>query len=197
MTNKPSNLIINTSLPGKSVPRRRFLQLLAYSSISAVGFPDVAKAAINRDFKPRKLSFAHTHTGENLSVTYFEDGQYLVDAMQEINNLLRDHRTGDVHSIDPALLNQLHLIHSKLGSNKPFQIISGYRSPFTNALLQKRSRGVAKKSLHMLGKAIDVRIEGVDSKNIKKAAIAMGQGGVGYYQRSNFVHLDTGRFRTW
>ncbi len=177
--------------------RRRFLQMLACSSVSALSFPGIATAAIHSDHQPRHLSFDHTHTGEKLSVTYYENGKYLMDALQEINILLRDHRTGDIQIIDPALLNQLHILRSKLGVSKPFHVISGYRSPFTNAQLQKGSNGVAKKSLHMQGKAIDVRIEGVDSQRLRNTAIAMHQGGVGYYQRSNFVHLDTGRVRTW
>lgn len=195
MINNTSTQIKNNDL--KQSQRRRFLKIFACSSVSALSFPGIATAAIQRDRQPRQLAFDHTHTGEKLSITYYENGKYLMDALQEINTLLRDHRTGEIQVIDPALLNQLHNLRSKLGVNKPFHIISGYRSPFTNAQLQKRSSGVAKKSLHMLGKAIDVRIEGVDSLRLRNTAIAMRQGGVGYYQRSNFVHLDTGRVRSW
>jgi len=195
MVNNTSTQIKNPDI--EQSQRRRFLKMFAYSSVSALSFPGIATAAIQRDHQPRQLSFDHTHTGEKLSVTYYENGKYLMDALQEINTLLRDHRTGDIQVIDPELLNQLHNLRSKLGVSKPFHIISGYRSPFTNAQLQKRSSSVAKKSLHMQGKAIDVRIEGVDSQRLRNAAIAMRRGGVGYYQRSNFVHLDTGRFRAW
>jgi uncharacterized protein YcbK (DUF882 family) len=111
--------------------------------------------------------------------------------------LLRDFRTDDIHPIDTALLDQLFDLKQTLGLNKPFHIISGYRSPFTNAQLHKHSHGVAKHSFHMQGRAIDIRVEGVSSKRIRNAALNMAQGGVGYYPRNNFVHLDSGRFRTW
>jgi uncharacterized protein YcbK (DUF882 family) len=145
----------------------------------------------------KTLSFEHTHTGEKLKLTYFERGNYIKDALQEINYLLRDFRTDDIHPIDTALLDQLFDLKQTLGLNKPFHIISGYRSPFTNAQLRKHSHGVAEHSFHIQGKAIDIRVERVSSKTIRNAALTMAQGGVGYYPRNNFVHLDTGKFRTW
>ena len=145
----------------------------------------------------KTLSFEHTHTGDKLKLTYFEGGSYIQDALQEINYLLRDYHTDDIHPIDTALLDQLFDLKQTLGVNKPFHIISGYRSPFTNAQLRKHSHGVAEHSFHMQGRAIDIRVEGVSSKTIRNAALAMAQGGVGYYPQSNFVHLDTGEFRTW
>jgi uncharacterized protein YcbK (DUF882 family) len=145
----------------------------------------------------KMLSFEHTHTGDKLKLTYFERGSYIKDALQEINYLLRDYHTDDIHPIDPALLDQLYDLKQTLGVNKPFHIVSGYRSPFTNAQLRKHSHGVAEHSFHMHGRAIDIRVEGVSSKMIRNAALTLAQGGVGYYPRSNFVHLDSGRFRTW
>jgi uncharacterized protein YcbK (DUF882 family) len=145
----------------------------------------------------KTLSFEHMHTGDKLKLTYFERGSYIKDALQEINYLLRDFRTDDIHPIDTALLDQLFDLKQTLGLNKPFHIISGYRSPFTNAQLRKHSHGVAEHSFHMQGRAIDIRVEGVPSKMIRNAALTMAQGGVGYYPRNNFVHLDSGRFRTW
>ena len=145
----------------------------------------------------KTLSFEHTHTGDKLKLTYFERGNYIKDALQEINYLLRDFRTDDIHPIDTALLDQLFDLKQTLGVSKPFHIISGYRSPFTNALLRKHSHGVAEHSFHTQGRAIDIRLEGVSSKMIRNAALSMAQGGVGYYPRNNFVHLDTGNFRTW
>ena len=145
----------------------------------------------------KTLSFEHTHTGDKLKLTYFERGNYIKDALQEINYLLRDFRTEDIHPIDTALLDQLFDLKQTLGVNKPFHIISGYRSPFTNVLLRKHSHGVAEHSFHTQGRAIDIRLEGVSSKMIRNAALSMAQGGVGYYPRNNFVHLDTGNFRTW
>ena len=145
----------------------------------------------------KTLAFEHTHTGDKLKLTYFERGNYIKDALQEINYLLRDFRTDDIHPIDTALLDQLFDLKQTLGVNKPFHIISGYRSPFTNALLRKNSHGVAEHSFHTQGRAIDIRLEGVSSGMIRNAALSMAQGGVGYYPRNNFVHLDTGNFRTW
>ena len=195
--------------------RRKFLKKLAYGSVLALSGCGVETAAVRHVGRHgftqqtqapapylhspgyKTLSFEHTHTGEKLKLTYFERGNYIKDALQEINYLLRDFRTDDIHPIDTALLDQLFDLKQTLGLNKPFHIISGYRSPFTNAQLRKHSHGVAEHSFHMQGRAIDIRVEGVSSKTIRNAALAMAQGGVGYYPRNNFVHLDTGKFRTW
>lgn len=193
--------------------RRNFLKKLAYGSVLALTGCGVETAAVRHtgvhgfaeqtrgtdihrpEFK--LLSFEHTHTGEKLKLTYFERGKYIKGALREINYLLRDFRTDDIHPIDTSLLDQLFDLKQNLSLNKPFHIISGYRSPFTNAQLRKHSHGVAERSYHMQGRAIDIRVEGLSSKTIRNAALAMAQGGVGYYPRSNFVHLDSGRFRTW
>ena len=145
----------------------------------------------------KTLSFEHTHTGDKLKLTYFERGRYIEEALQEINYLLRDFRNDVIHPIDTALLDQLFDLKQTLGVDKPFHIISGYRSPFTNALLRLHGHGVAEHSFHMQGRAIDIRLEGVSSKTIRNAALTLSQGGVGYYPQNNFVHLDTGDFRTW
>ena len=195
--------------------RRKFLKTLAYGSVLALSGCGVETAAVRHagqhghdhaHTQPshtlarqgyKTLSFEHTHTGEKLKLTYFERGNYIKDALQEINYLLRDFRTDDIHPIDTVLLDQLFDLKQTLGLNRPFHIISGYRSPFTNAQLRKHSHGVAEHSFHMQGRAIDIRVEGVSSKTIRNAALTMAQGGVGYYPRNNFVHLDSGRFRTW
>lgn len=145
----------------------------------------------------KMLAFHNTHTGDQLNLTYFEQGRYIKDALHEINHLFRDYHDGTVHPIDPALLDQLYDLKHTLEVRKPFHIVSGYRSPATNADLRKHSDGVAKNSLHMEGRAIDIRIEGLDTRRIRNAALAMQRGGVGYYGRSDFVHLDTGSVRTW
>ncbi len=143
------------------------------------------------------LAFHNTHTGDQLKLTYFEQGRYIEGALHEINHLFRDYHDGSVHPIDPALLDQLYDLKHVLEARKPFHIVSGYRSPATNADLRKHSDGVSKNSLHMQGRAIDIRIEGLDSRRIRNAALAMRRGGVGYYAKSDFVHLDTGSVRTW
>jgi len=178
--------------------RRLFLKGLACGSAVAMsGFSGIVSAASAWNLEPRKLAFHNLHTEEKLTMTYFEDGQYVTGAMQEINYLLRDHRSGDVHNMDPKLFNLLYDLQTRLGGNKTFQVISGYRSPATNAMLNKNSSGVATKSFHMLGQAIDIRIEGLDSRIIQRASMSLKQGGVGYYRQSNFVHVDTGRVRAW
>ncbi len=145
----------------------------------------------------RGLAFYHTHTGERLKTVYYAGGDYVPDALEEINHLLRDFRTGDVSPIDPQLLDILAEVRALTGSRAEFQIISGYRSPQTNAMLRSTSSGVAKKSLHMQGRAIDVRLTQFDTAKLRKAALSLRAGGVGYYPGSDFVHLDTGRVRSW
>jgi uncharacterized protein YcbK (DUF882 family) len=179
------------------VSRRVFLKNIAYGALLAAGGSDAAYARLWTFPLQKALSFHHMHTGDNLKLTYFEQGRYLKDALEEINHLLRDYRTGAVHPIDTALLDQLYDLKLMLGIHKPFHIISGYRSPQTNARIRKMSHGVSKHSLHMEGRAIDIQVEGFDTQTIRNAAIGLRRGGVGYYPQSNFVHLDTGRFRTW
>jgi uncharacterized protein YcbK (DUF882 family) len=145
----------------------------------------------------RSLSFYNTHTGERLAVDYYVGGDYVPDALREVNWFLRDFRTGGVHDIDRGVLDILTKVHDLTGSSRPFDVISGYRSPETNAMLRRRSREVASGSLHQVGKAIDVRLPGVALTKVRDAGLSLGLGGVGYYRRSNFVHLDTGRVRRW
>jgi uncharacterized protein YcbK (DUF882 family) len=193
--------------------RRKFLKTIAYGSVLALSGCGVETALIRDDGRQaitkqahsryhqipehRTLFFNHTHTGQKLKITYFEHGKYIKGALHEINYLLRDFRTEEIYPIDTALLDQLSDLKQNLDLNKPFHIISGYRSSLTNARLRKNSHGVAEHSYHLQGRAIDIRVEGVSSKTIRNAALAMAQGGVGYYPRNNFVHLDTGRYRTW
>jgi uncharacterized protein YcbK (DUF882 family) len=171
----------------KRLTRRCFVATLAAA-------PVLARA---RSTDTRVLSFNHLHTGERLEVEYFSAGTYLPDALGEVNKLLRDFRSGDVGAIDPALLDVLHVLRERTGSRRPFQIISGYRSPATNRMLHERSAGVATRSLHMQGQAIDVRLADVPLDKLRDAALAAGRGGVGYYPGSDFVHVDTGRVRAW
>lgn len=150
-----------------------------------------------RKIPSKMISLQNPHTGDRLRLTYFERGLYIEDALQEIDYVLRDYHTGDIHPIDPALLDQLYDLKLRLGVSRPFNIISGYRSPETNANLRRHSDGVAKHSLHMQGRAVDIRLDGYDVRTIRDAALSMERGGVGYYSASNFVHLDTGDVRTW
>jgi len=146
---------------------------------------------------PRTLSFISLHTGETLEAVYWRDGAYQPDALVAIDRVLRDHRTGDVGTIDRKLLDLLQALLAGLGSGQPFHVISGYRSAATNAALRRAGRGVAAGSLHMEGRAIDVRLPGTPLCALRDAARAMEQGGVGFYPSSDFVHLDTGEVREW
>lgn len=145
----------------------------------------------------RKLAFLNLHTNERTQVTYWADGDYLSDGLSAINTILRDHRTGETYPIDHQLLNMLQLLHYKMSSKSEFHVISGYRSPQTNAQLNAKSSGVAKRSLHMQGMAIDIRMPGHNLSDLRNAALSLQAGGVGYYPGSNFIHIDTGRVRQW
>lgn len=173
--------------------RRAFVATLA----GAIPVFAASRRLLARSTEIRTLDFVHTHTGERLAIDYFGGGEYVPEALATVNHFLRDFRTGDVHPIDPGLLDLLHSLTSLTGSERPFQVISGYRSPATNEMLRHRSEGVAAGSLHMRGQAIDIRLADVPLVTLRSAALEVGRGGVGYYPASDFVHVDTGRVRTW
>jgi len=183
-------------------PRRHFLRRATALVLAGAAAPVLASvpAAEPQDAPrgARRLAFHHTHTGERLAVVYAIGDAYLPDALGALNHLLRDHYSGDVGPISPALFDQLHKVQQVLGSAQPFQVISGYRSPATNARLrQTRGGGVARRSLHLEGRAIDVRLPDVALSDLHDAALSLRAGGVGYYPDQRFVHLDDGRVRRW
>jgi uncharacterized protein YcbK (DUF882 family) len=145
----------------------------------------------------RTLRFTHLHTGESLVVTYWADGEYVGEGITQVEHLLRDFRTGDEHDIEPRLLDLLYEVHEKTDSEAPFQVISGYRSPETNEQLRKMGRQVGRRSLHMQGQAIDIRLADVPTARVRDVALALERGGVGYYEENDFVHIDVGRVRRW
>ena len=146
----------------------------------------------------RRLSFNHLHTRERTALVYAWGEDFVPKALTQLNHFLRDHYTDEVGQMDPELYNLLHRVRREFGSAEPFHVISGYRSPVTNETLRTtRGGGVARRSLHMDGKAIDVRLPGVALTDLRDAAISLKAGGVGYYQREDFVHIDTGRVRSW
>jgi uncharacterized protein YcbK (DUF882 family) len=176
------------------ISRRNFLLMATAgcaASLSSQAF------ALLLPHTQRQLRLYNVHTGEKLATTYWAEGEYLHSELEAVNYFLRDYRNNEIDPIDPRLLDQLCLLQHKLEDNGTFHIISGYRSPRTNAWLRRHETGVAKRSLHMQGRAIDLRLPGVDLKHLRQAALAMHAGGVGYYAQSNFVHLDTGRPRFW
>lgn len=144
----------------------------------------------------RALAFSNLHTGERLRVVYREDGAYVPEALASLDHLLRDFRTGEIHPIDPALFDLLSDVREATGGGT-FEVISGFRSDATNRMLRGRSHGVAERSMHLVGRAIDVRLRGVETASLRRAALAMRRGGVGFYPDLDFVHLDTGRVRFW
>nr|WP_216601907.1 YcbK family protein [Vibrio coralliilyticus] len=175
--------------------RRDFIKLAGSGLVVASCAPSLAFAA--HPDQPRVLAFNNLHTGEELESCYFDGRDYVANELSRIDNICRDFRRNEVHEMDKYLFDQISLIQSELGVEAEVQIISGYRSPATNAALRSKSSGVAKKSYHMLGQAIDFRLDGVNLKKVRDAAIELKAGGVGYYPRSNFVHIDTGPVRRW
>jgi len=145
----------------------------------------------------RELSFVHTHTGKSVSLVYFRNGAYVPQALETLNRFLSDFRSGEVVKMDPRLFDILYQIKMLSGTRSPFQVISAFRSPGTNEMLRSRSKGVARNSQHVLGKAIDIRLADVNTKRLRELALSLKAGGVGYYPDSDFVHVDTGRVRKW
>ena len=179
---------------GQEISRRRLLLgagcLMGTSRLS---FPALA----SRSTSGRELSFFNLNTGERVRASYWEDGHYLSDGLAELNHIFRDYRRNEVFNIDRKLFDQLFLLQHKLGRHGEIQLISGYRSPATNQQKRRKRRGVANHNYHTLKQAINVRITGVQHAHLRKAALNLKVGGVGYYPSDNFVHLDTGPVRSW
>lgn len=188
-----------------SSSRRTFLlrsaqaaKMAAAGGLLATASMPYAHAFAPSPKRANSLAFEHLHTNERLSLVYAVDGAWLPQAKSQLDYFLRDHYTGDVGVIDPQLFDLLHRLRMTLGVRQPYQVISGYRTAFTNERLRtKGGGGVAKRSLHMDGKAIDIRVPGVALTDLRDAALSLKAGGVGFYARENFVHVDTGAVRSW
>jgi len=177
--------------------RRRFMQWSALG-ICSLAMPHQGLAALRRVAPHgRSLCLYNAHSGEELETTYWAKGEYLPEALNDVNQIMRDHRTGEIESIDVRLLDLLHAMGLVLDPQEPYHIISGYRSPKTNALLRRHSKGVASKSLHMCGRAVDIHLPGCELSLLRRVALDLRAGGVGYYPGPNFVHVDVGRVRCW
>lgn len=177
--------------------RRNFLKLGILTTASSL-YPSVSPAYFRYPVPHEKtLSFYNIHTGETLSTVYWTEGEYLQEALNDINYILRDYRTDEITPIDTGLLDLLHKIYTALNTEQSYHIVSGYRSPSTNFFLYTHSTGVDKNSLHIYGKAVDVRIPYRDLSALRKAAINQKGGGVGYYPDSGFVHIDVGKIQYW
>jgi uncharacterized protein YcbK (DUF882 family) len=145
----------------------------------------------------RRLLFYNTHTEETLKVIYWYNGEYLYESLNDINYILRDHYTGKIKKIDIRLIELLHDIYDRMETKQPFHIISGYRTRSTNNYLRRSNRGVARRSMHIYGKAVDIYLPDCNLSSLRKTAINLKGGGVGYYPKKNFVHVDVGRVRYW
>jgi len=176
-----------------TIGRRKFLVALG----GAAGLASLGRASAVLAGEVHALALYHLHTAETLRIVYRERGALILGALDEINYFLRDFRNDRLHAIDVALLDELCALHSAFEGRGHFEVISGYRSPQTNEALRHVSSGVAKDSFHLSGRAIDVRLTSAKTDKLRDAAIALEAGGVGYYPESNFVHIDTGDFRTW
>lgn len=186
------------SVPPTYPARRLFLRHSARLAVAGVAGPLTAQQALASAPQARSLALDHTHTREQLALVYAVGEQYVSDALSTLNHFLRDHYSGEVGVIDPQLFDLLYRIKAELGARQSFQVISGYRCATTNETLRiTRGGGVATHSLHMDGKAIDIRLPGVPLGELRDAALSLRAGGVGYYPREQFVHVDTGRVRSW
>lgn len=167
--------------------------------VSSLATPALASMKMPSSSGSYRVSFRNGHTGESFNGVYRVGNKYLPDAFEQINHVLRDFRTGEEFPIDPRSIDILYQLHNKIGRNQQFEILSGYRSPKTNAMLREASfrSGVARNSLHMVGQAIDLRMDGYSTRRIRDLAIDLRAGGVGYYKSSNFVHIDSGKVRHW
>jgi uncharacterized protein YcbK (DUF882 family) len=185
--------VANNNMDTIDHARRRILRASLVGAVLAAA-PASAVWAANE----RSLSLRNLHTGETINQPYWVQGNYLPESLSAINTVLRDHRSGEVHSIDPQLLDLLSALQQRVNSPRgSYEVISGYRSPISNAMLHNASGGVAQNSLHMVGQAIDIRLPGTPLAQLHSAARDMQSGGVGLYTASNFIHVDTGRVRYW
>jgi uncharacterized protein YcbK (DUF882 family) len=182
----------------KHDPRRRRLLWGLAGTAACLSFAPVGRALASvSPASPRSLSLLHTHTAESLKVGYFDGTTYCPDALSTLDNFLRDFRTGEATQMDRRLFDGLHALRALADRDATFEVISAYRSPATNQMLAGRSAGVARRSLHMQGNAIDVRLTGFSTRKLFEHARQLGLGGAGLYLKSDFIHLDTGRVRFW
>ncbi|MEL6172532.1 MAG: DUF882 domain-containing protein [Pseudomonadota bacterium] len=173
--------------------------LFAFAATAVTAAPTFSNAAgfLKGAGDVRRLKMFSPRTGERIDTIYWIEGDYIKDALKEVNYFMRDWRTNQTHKIDLRTVDVMAAAHNLLDASEPYMLLSGYRSPKTNAMLRSRSRGVAKNSRHMVGEAADLRLSSRSVNQIYRAAVACRGGGVGRYSRSNFVHMDCGPIRSW
>jgi uncharacterized protein YcbK (DUF882 family) len=167
------------------------------AAVAAAGVSIIIRPAPAVSFAPRSVSLYNTHTGEWVRTVYWADGHYIREAVRDINWVLRDHHSDEVRPMNAGVLDLLGMLRRRLESSNPFLVICGYRSAATNHRMYLRGSGVASNSYHIKGMAIDLRAEGRDLSQVRTAAASLHGGGVGYYPRSDFVHVDCGPVRYW
>lgn len=180
-----------------SVTRRRLLGVFAATAVVAAPTYTNAFGVLRGAGDIRRVRMYSGRTGESLDTIYWIEGEYIKEVLKEINHFMRDFRSGEKVSIDPRTVDIMAASHRLLDANEPYMLLSGYRSPATNAMLRSRSGGVARNSLHMKGQAADLRLKSRSVSQMARAAEACAAGGVGRYSRSNFVHMDCGVVRHW
>lgn len=166
------------------------IDLYSKSKIDIVSLFDI-------DNETRKLNLYNVNSKKHLDIEYYENGQYIEEALREIYKLMGDRRTGEIVKIDHKLLDTLHKMQLKINTSKPIELISGYRSPNTNKQLRKVNKNVARESYHTFGKAADIKVKGASLAELHNIALDLSTGGVGYYPKSDFIHLDVGPIRNW
>lgn len=186
-----------TQTGSTDLSRRRLLGIFAAGIVAAAPTYSNAFGFLRGAGDIRRVRMYSGRTGESLDTIYWIDGKYISESLKEINHFMRDVRSGTVHKIDPRTLDIMAAAHRMMDVSEPYMLLSGYRSPKTNATLRASSRGVARNSLHMQGQAADLRLKSRSVSQMAKAAEACASGGVGRYSRSNFVHMDCGPVRSW
>lgn len=180
-----------------TMTRRGLLRAFAATAVAAAPTYANAFGLLRGAGDIRSVSMYSGRTGESVSTIYWIDGQYIKEAVKEINHFMRDWRTGGIKEIDLRTIDIIAATHNLMDTDEPYMMLSGYRSPETNAMLRQRSRAVARNSLHMKGQAADLRLKSRSVSQMFRAAASCHAGGVGKYSRSNFVHMDCGDIRTW
>ncbi len=201
MIEELENVKTHTDLLGEETPKLDRRDILKYGLVGLLGsvlpiLPSRNAYALSNNASWR-IGFRHAHTGESFSGVYRVGDKYLPEAFERMNYVMRDFRTGEVFPMDPRVIDIVSLVQAKLDHDHSFEILSGYRSPKTNAMLRGRTEGVARNSFHMYGQAMDIRMPGYKTRALHKVALKLHAGGVGYYPKSNFIHVDTGKVRSW
>lgn len=184
-------------MTGNLISRRGVMGVFAATTVVAAPVMANAFGFLRGAGDMRRIRMYNGRTGESIDTVYWVDGKYIREALNEVNIFMRDWRTGEVIGVDPRTVDVAAASHRLLQTNEPYMMLSGYRSPRTNAMLRRSSGGVARNSLHMVGKAADLRLKSRSVGQMYSAAVSCRAGGVGKYSRSNFVHMDCGPVRHW